>query len=55
MKKDDRARFTLRIPQNLFCELGKRATALGTPINALILHILWEWLKDSRAAKDTGE
>ena len=48
MKKDTRARYTLRLPYNLFDSIGKKANELGQPINALILQILWDWLKSNQ-------
>lgn len=45
MKKDARERFTLRIPTNLFVQIQNSANDVGTSINALILQILWEWMK----------
>lgn len=46
MIKDDRARFTLRTPKKLFDFLQNNADELGVSTNALIVQILWEWLKD---------
>lgn len=43
MTKDARARYTLRLPQDLFELVGKEASSRGVPMNALILQILWEW------------
>lgn len=45
MSKDNRARFTLRLPAELLEQLGKEANYEGVPINAFILKILWEWVK----------
>mgnify|MGYP002763285731 FL=1 len=46
MIKDDRTRFTLRTPKKLFEFLQNNADELGVSTNALIVQILWEWLKD---------
>ena len=43
MTKDERVRFTLRLPKNLIEDLRKEASEQGSSINALILNILWEW------------
>lgn len=43
MSNDERIRFTLRLPTQLFEELGKEATRLGVSLNSLILQILWSW------------
>ena len=45
MKKDERMRFTLRMPQEIFQSIGSEASLRGIPLNALILQILWEWLE----------
>lgn len=42
-KEDDRVRFTLRMPEQLFERLKKRSEYLGVSVNALILQILNEW------------
>lgn len=42
---DERARFTLRLPEKLFESLGKEATEVGVSLNALILQILWNWVR----------
>lgn len=43
MKKDDRSRFTLRIPENLFNLIQDKSLEFGVSTNALILQILWDW------------
>ncbi len=48
MIKDDRQRFTLRLPANLLEMIGAEANRIGVPINALILQILWEWVKNNK-------
>lgn len=47
MKKDIRVRYTLRLPSKLFDIIGAKANELGQPINALILQILWDWVKQN--------
>ena len=44
-KMDERIRFTLRLPENLLLVVGREAVKTGVPINALILQILWDWVK----------
>ena len=44
MKKDDRERFTLRLPTTLFSKIQSNAQEIGTSTNALILQVLWEWI-----------
>lgn len=50
MIKDDRVRFTLRIPRNLFTMIQDKANTTGVATNALILQILWNWAKDKEVA-----
>lgn len=50
MKIDNRVRFTLRLPSELFKLVGTEANALGQPMNALILQILWGWVKNQNEA-----
>lgn len=45
MTNDKRARYTLRLPFELFELIGLKASKQGVPINALILQILWDWTK----------
>ena len=47
MKKDIRVRYTLRLPSKLFDIIGAKANELGQPIHALILQILWDWVKQN--------
>lgn len=47
MKIDTRERFTLRLPKTLFDQLKEEAHSQGHSLNALILHILWEWVEDN--------
>ena len=43
MTQDDRIRFTLRLPGQLFDKLRAQAEQMGISINSLILQILWDW------------
>ncbi len=45
MTKDARKRFTFRLPGSLFDNLKKEADKQGLSLNAMILQILWEWVK----------
>lgn len=51
MTKDVRKRFTFRLPDSLFDNLKKEADKQGLSLNALILQILWNWIKEN---KQTG-
>lgn len=42
MTKDERVRFTFRLPKELFEDLKSEAKKQGFSVNALILQILWE-------------
>lgn len=55
MMKDDRVRFTLRIPRNLFTMIQDKANTTGVATNALILQILWNWAKDKEVADSYKE
>ncbi len=46
MKIDIRERFTLRMPAALYQKVQKEADIIGISLNALILQILWDWLKE---------
>ena len=46
MTKDERVRFTFRLPKELFDNLKNEAKKKGTSVNALILQILWDWDKN---------
>ena len=46
MTKDERVRFTFRLPKELFDNLKNEAKKQGTSVNALILQILWDWDKN---------
>lgn len=47
MTKDERARFTLRIPEQLFTKIKRDAAETGVATNALILQILKDWVKNN--------
>lgn len=49
-KEDDRTRFTFRMPTELFEKLKSDADRLGVSTNALILQILWEWVRENKKA-----
>ena len=51
MSIENRQRFTLRLPANLLEVIGTEANKIGVPINALILQILWEWVKKNTPPK----
>lgn len=53
MIKDDRLRFTLRVPKNLFDLVQNKANLVGVSTNALILQILWKWSEDKEIADST--
>lgn len=42
MTKDDRVRFTLRIPKPVYKKLGRMAEKKGIAINSEISDILWQ-------------
>lgn len=44
-KKDERVRFTFRLPQELMEKIKQSANKQGISLNAQILQILWEWKK----------
>lgn len=46
MQKDDRMRFTLRLPAELLNLLQLEAGKVGVATNALILQILWEYVEN---------
>lgn len=45
MINDNRARFTFRMPEELYRMLDVRADELGVSKNALILQILWDYVE----------
>lgn len=46
MTNDTRERFTLRLPTSLYQILQTKADEFGVSLNALILQILWKWVKE---------
>lgn len=50
MGTDNRARFTFRMPEELYQMLDERAEELGVSKNALILQILWDYVEKRRNA-----
>ena len=48
MTKDDRVRFTLRIPEKTYDAIKTQAKNGGMSVNALILNILREWVKKDK-------
>lgn len=53
MTKDERIRFTLRMPTELFNKVQKEANKIGCSVNAMVLQILWDWVKENE--KKEGE
>ena len=47
MKKDERLRYTLRLPKPLCNLVQDKAIYTGVATNALILQILWQWVKEN--------
>lgn len=47
MTTDKKARFTFRIPETTFSKLKEEADKRGVSLNALILQILWDWVKQN--------
>lgn len=47
MTKDERIRFTLRMPTELFNKVQKEANKIGCAVNAMVLQILWDWVKEN--------
>jgi len=48
MKKDNRERFTLRFPTDLYNKIKTVADRQGISSNALIIEILWEWIEQCK-------
>lgn len=48
MTTDARARFTLRIPTELMERMQEQADRAGVSVNAYILQILWDWVKEEK-------
>lgn len=57
MKKDNRERFTLRLPTILFTKLQSNGKELGVSTNALISQILWNWMehKENKGLKNINQ
>ncbi|MEG0830471.1 MAG: Arc family DNA-binding protein [Anaerovoracaceae bacterium] len=53
MKKDERIRFTLRLPDKLFALVGREAEETGVSVNAMILQILKEWAEERKSNQET--
>lgn len=51
MTKDNRIRYTFRMPSDLFGKVKKEAYKEGVSMNALILQILWSWIKEKEVSK----
>ena len=47
MTRDDRARFTFRLPVALYETLRVEAKTRGVSINSIILQILWDFVKNT--------
>lgn len=54
MNNDDRQRYTLRLPTALFQTIEAKADKIGVSTNAMILQILWEWLKQNPDPPETA-
>ncbi|HBG7673425.1 TPA: Arc family DNA-binding protein [Clostridioides difficile] len=44
--KDERVRFTFRLPATLLEKMKIIASIEGSSMNSLILHILWDYIKE---------
>ena len=55
MTKDERIRFTLRMPQALYEVLASRAAAQGIAVNSLILNMLWGTVQKGKEKARVGE
>ena len=53
MTKDERVRFTFRLPNELFNKVKFEASKQGVSVNALILQILWDWVDSKETIKKT--
>ena len=51
MTKDDRVRFTFRLPNDLFKKVKLEASKQGFSVNTLILQILWDWVNSKETIK----
>lgn len=45
MTKDEKVRFTLRLPSSLYKRLAENAREKGLAVNSEILNILWGYIK----------
>ncbi|HBF6021162.1 TPA: Arc family DNA-binding protein [Clostridioides difficile] len=43
---NERVRFTFRLPAPLLEKIKNRASIEGSSMNSLILHILWDYIKE---------
>lgn len=48
--QDNRMRFTLRLPKDLYGTLKNIAAEKGVSVNSVILQILWDWTKKNTSA-----
>lgn len=46
MTENERVRFTFRLPGTLLEKIKDRASMEGSSMNTLILHILWDYIKE---------
>lgn len=53
--KDERIRFTFRLPLELMERLRTEANKQGISLNAQILQILWEWEKKESEQKKSEQ
>ncbi|MCC0696241.1 Arc family DNA-binding protein [Clostridioides sp. ES-S-0048-02] len=44
--KDERVRFTFRLPTTLLEKIKDIASTEGSSMNSFILHILWDYIKE---------
>ncbi len=51
--KDERLRFTFRLPADLLMKLKNEADKQGVSLNALILQVIYNWL-EKRNTKEDG-
>lgn len=51
MTKDECVRFTMRLPVKLRRALEIEANEKGVSVNALVLSILWDWVKTNKEAQ----
>ncbi|WP_283618516.1 hypothetical protein [Flavonifractor plautii] len=46
------AQMLVRPPDGLKDELQRRAQQMGITLNALVLQILWDWMKENQSRAD---